>query len=184
LNFVMPHLVTLARGEQGVLKLNRRTIPYRDLISSPKANNQRSTGAKGLVDRFIKEGLLSATTYPEQEVIVSITHDTLIRRWPRVWRLLAEDLEFLRMRDRLDARQKLWLIRYRCTDDLLRPGTGLAEAETLLRDFRSSLSENQIDYIQKSLAKQRRRRHADLTASERNALESRLKKAEEKARLA
>jgi hypothetical protein len=104
LEFVMPHLVTLARGEQGVL--NRRTVPYRELVSSPKANNQRSTGAKGLVNRFITDGLLSATTDPEQEVIVSITHDTLIRRWPRVWRLLAEDLEFLRMRDSLDASQE------------------------------------------------------------------------------
>lgn len=55
LEFVTPHLVTLARGEKGVL--NRRTVPYRDLISSPKANNQRSTGAKGLVDRFITDSL-------------------------------------------------------------------------------------------------------------------------------
>src|SRR5258707_6082203 len=62
------------------------------------------------------------------------------------------------MRDRLDASLKLWLSRNRQSDDLLDRGIGLAEAETLLRDFRSSLSERQIDYIQKSLARQKRRR--------------------------
>src|SRR5258708_32634009 len=62
------------------------------------------------------------------------------------------------MRDRLDASLKSWLSGGRQSDDLLDRGIGLAEAETLLRDFRLSLSERQIDYIQKSLARQQRRR--------------------------
>ena len=153
LEFVMVQLVKLGRAEEDMLK--RRTVAYRDLVLSSDANNRKSAGAKGLVDRFIKEGLLSASIDLKQEVNVSITRETLIRRWPRVWRLLAKDLRFLGMRDRLDASLKLWLIRGRRTDDLLRHGAGLAEAEILLRDFGSSLNENQIDYIQKSLAMQR-----------------------------
>jgi hypothetical protein len=62
------------------------------------------------------------------------------------------------MRDRLDASLKLWLSRGHRSNDLLDRGIGLAEAETLLRDFGSSLREGQIEYIRKSLAKQKWRR--------------------------
>src|SRR5260221_14687048 len=133
------------------------------------------------------------------------------------------------MRDRLDACLNLWFRRHRQSDYLLHRGIGLAEAEALLRDFGSSLSERQIEYIQKSLARQKRHRwvrdniglaaiaglavfaavaaverfnaesrsknreqevqpaqkNADLAASQRSALETQLKKAqEEKAQLA
>jgi ketosteroid isomerase-like protein len=156
LKFVIRHLVALGRGEEGLL--NRRTVPYRDLVSSPELDRRQRAGAKGLVDRLIKEGLLSADSDPKQELLISVPQETLLRRWPGVWQWLSEDRNFFRMRDRLDASLKPWLSRGRQTDDLLDRGIGLAEAETLLRDFGSSLSEAQIDYIQKSLARQKRRR--------------------------
>jgi hypothetical protein len=62
------------------------------------------------------------------------------------------------MRDRLDASLKLWLSRGRQNDYLLDRGIGLGEAKNLLKDFGCSLSEGQIEYIRKSLAKQKRRR--------------------------
>src|SRR5260221_4800435 len=80
----------------------------------------------------------------------------MIRKWHGVWQWLTEDRLFLKMRDRLDASVKLWISRNRQSDDLLDRGIGLAEAETLLRDFRSSLSESQVEYIQKSIAKHKR----------------------------
>jgi hypothetical protein len=166
LKFVVRHLVALGRGEEGLL--NRRTVPYRDLVSSPRywdpakcfggLNQRQRAGAKGLVDRLIKEGLLSADADPKQELLISIPQEALLRRWPGVWRWLSGDRNFFRMRDRLDASLKLWLSRDCQSDDLLDRGIGLAEAETLLRDFGSSLSERQIDYIQKSIARQKRRR--------------------------
>src|SRR5258707_759754 len=154
LKFVIRRLLALGRGEEG--HLIRRTIPYRDLVSSPELDQK--AGAKGLVDRLIKEGLLSADTDPKQELLISVPQDALLWKWPGVWQWLSEDRNFCRMRDRLDASLKSWLSGGRQTDDLLDRGIGLAEADTLLRDFRSSLSERQIDYIQKSLARQRRRR--------------------------
>src|SRR5258708_4127121 len=152
LKFVIRRL--LALGEEG--HLIRRTAPYRDLVSSPELDQR--AGAKGLVDRLIKEGLLSADTDPKQELLISVPQDALLWKWPGVWQWLSEDRNFFRMRDRLDASLKSWLSGGRQTDDLLDRGIGIAEADTLLRDFRSSLSERQIDYIQKSLARQRRRR--------------------------
>jgi energy-coupling factor transporter ATP-binding protein EcfA2 len=156
LKFVIRHLSALGRGEEGLL--NRRTVLYRDLVSSPELDQRQRAGAKGLVDRLIKEGLLSADTDPKQELLIRVPQEALLRRWPGVWQWLSEDRNFFRMRDRLDASLKRWLSRSRQTGDLLDRGIGLAEAETLLRDFGSSLSEAQIDYIQKSLARQKRRR--------------------------
>ncbi|HXM27211.1 MAG TPA: ATP-binding protein, partial [Chthoniobacterales bacterium] len=155
LKFVIRRLVAPGQGEEG--RLIRRTVPYRDLVLSPELDPQPRAGAKGLVDRLIKEGLLSADADPKQELLISVPQEALLRRWPGVWQWLSEDRHFFQMRDRLDASLKLWLSRNRQSDDLLDRGIGLAEAETLLRDFRSSLSERQIDYIQRSLARQKRR---------------------------
>jgi energy-coupling factor transporter ATP-binding protein EcfA2 len=154
LKFVVRHLVA-GPGEEGLL--NHRTVPYRDLVSSPKLDQRQRAGAKGLVDRLIKEGLLSTDTDPRQKLLISIPQEVLLRRWPRLWQSLSEDRLFFQMRDRLDARLKLWLGRGRQSDDLLHRGIGLFEAETLLRDFGSLLGKSQIDYIQKSLARQKRR---------------------------
>src|SRR5258706_7584489 len=156
LKFVIRHLVALGRGEEGLL--NRRTVPYRDLVSSPELDQRQRAGARGLVDRLIKEGLLSADTNPKQELLINVAQEALLRRWPGVWQWLSEDRNFFRMRDRLDASLKLWLSRDRQTDDLLDHRIDLAEAETLVTDFGSSLNETQIDYIQNSLARQKRRR--------------------------
>src|SRR5258708_38729923 len=62
------------------------------------------------------------------------------------------------MGERGDARLKVWIDKGSDTDDLLDGGIGLGKAATLLRDFGSSLSEEQIEYIQKSLAKHKRHR--------------------------
>jgi conflict system STAND superfamily ATPase len=156
LKFVIRHLVAPGRGEEG--HWIRRNVPYRDLISSPGLNQQQRAGAIGLVDRLLKEGLLSADADPKQELLISVPQEALLRRWPGVWQWLSEDRHFFQMRDRLDASLKLWLNRGRHKDDLLDRGIGLAEAATLLRGFGSSLSEGEIEYIQKSLAKQKRRR--------------------------
>ena len=156
LRFVIRRLVAPSQGEEG--HLIRRAVPYRDLVSSPELDQPQGASAKGLVDRLIKEGLLSADADPKQELLISVPQEALLRRWPGVWQWLSEDRHFFQMRDRLDASLKLWLSRDRQSDDLLDRGIGLAEAETLLRDFGSSLSKRQIEYIQKSLARQKRRR--------------------------
>ncbi len=158
LRFVIRRLVAPGRGEED--HLIRRTVPYRELVSSPELNQVQRAGAIGLIDRLIEEGLLRADADPKQELLISFPQEALLRRWPGVWHRISEDRHFFEMRDRLDASLKLWLEKGRHTDDLLDRGIGLAEAGTLLKDFRSSLSEGQIEYIRKSLAKQKRRRWA------------------------
>src|SRR6202008_3214167 len=151
LKFVIRDLLVPGRGEDAFL--NRRSVPYRDLVSDPQLDQQERAAAKGLVDRLIKEGLLSAKPDPHGELLVSIPQEALLRRWPRVWELLSEDRRFLRMRERLDASMKPWIIHGRGREDLLDRRIDLAEAQTLLTDFGSHLNETQIDYIKKSLAR-------------------------------
>jgi hypothetical protein len=160
-DFVMRHLVSLGRGETGV----GRAVRYRELVSSPDFDQRQKAGAKGLVDCFIQEQFFRAEACSNQEMIVRITNEALLQRWPKFQLWLAEDQGFLRMRDRLDANLKLWLSRDRRCEDLLGPAFGIADAETLLRHFRSALNKTEIEYIQKILTKQKdgRRRNTALS---------------------
>src|SRR5260221_148075 len=156
LDSVIQHLLVPSRGGEGFL--HRRMVPYHDLVSSPKLSQRQRAGVKGLVDRLCKEGLLTADTDPNHELLISIPQEALLRRWPRLSQSLSEHRRFLRMRDRLDARLNLWLLRGCRRDNLLDRGLGLAEAEILLAVFGSLLTEREIDFIQKSLARQKPRR--------------------------
>jgi hypothetical protein len=154
----MRYLVTLGQGEEEVL--NRRTVPYRDFVASEGTDNDQKAAAKGFVDLFIEKRLLIADADPQGEVTVSVAHEALLREWQRVNEWLTENREFLRMRDRLDLSLKLWLSRGKQKDDLLEPGLHLAEGEKLVKDFGPSLSREQTDYIQASIAEQKRRKQA------------------------
>jgi WD40 repeat protein/serine/threonine protein kinase len=155
---VMSYLVTLGQGEEEVP--NRRMAPYRDLVASEEKRDEQKEGAKAFVDLFVEKRLLVANTDPQREVTVCVAHEALLREWQRVKEWLAENREFLRMRDRLDSSLKLWLSRGKQNDDLLEPGLHLAEGEKLVKDFGPSLSEEQIDYVSASIAERDRRKHA------------------------
>jgi len=153
---VMRHLVTLGQGEEEVP--NRRTVPYCDLVSSIGIEPNQKTGAQAFVDRFIESRLLIADTDPGGAVTITVAHEALLREWQRVKDWLGQNREFLRMRDRLDSSLKLWLSRGQQKDDLLGLGLPLAEGETLIKDFRSSLSQEQTNYVRASIAERRRRK--------------------------
>jgi len=153
---VIRQLVSIGHGEE--THLICRTVPTRDLVATPEFNNRQKAGAKALIDRFIIERLFHGETDPDGGILVSITQVSLLRNWPRLCHLLEEDLGFLRMRDRLEANLKLWLRKGRRSGDLLRSVASLSEAEALVRGFRGSLSDMQIEYLQRSL-KARSRRH-------------------------
>jgi eukaryotic-like serine/threonine-protein kinase len=149
---VMRHLVTLGQGEEEAP--NRRTAPYREFAASDGENGK--LGAKGFVDLFIAKRLFIADTDPHGEVNVSVAHEALLREWQRIREWLAENRDFLRMRDRLDSSLKLWSSRGKQKDDLLGPGLPLAEGEKLLTDFEPSLSHTQADFVRASMAEKKR----------------------------
>jgi len=127
-----------------------------------------SAAARSLIDCLSAEGLLSVDTDSKHCRLISLPQDALLNNWPRLLLSLSEDEHFFGMRDRLDESLRLWLSRGLQSDHLLHDRIALAEAETLLRDFGSALSGDQIDYIRKSLARQerpgRRRNYLGLAA--------------------
>ncbi|MBV8098835.1 MAG: protein kinase [Verrucomicrobia bacterium] len=150
---VMRHLVTLGQGEEEAP--NRRTTPYRDFVVDDSEDGK--SGAKAFVDLFIAKRLFIADTDPHGEVNVGVAHEALLREWQRVREWLAENRDFLRMRDRLDSSLKLWLSRGKQKDDLLGPGLPLAEGEKLLKDFEPSLSQTQTNYVRASITEEKRK---------------------------
>jgi hypothetical protein len=146
---VIRQLVSIGHGEEA--RLIRRTVPKCDLVATSEFNHRQKAGAKALIDRFIDERLFHGETDPEGETLVSVAQESLLRNWPRVCHLLDEDLGFLRMRDRLEAKLKLWLSKGRRSRDLLRSAASLSEAETLVQGFRDSLNDMQVEYLQRSL---------------------------------
>ncbi|HEY0793870.1 MAG TPA: protein kinase [Chthoniobacterales bacterium] len=156
--WVMRHLVTLGQGEEEVP--NRRTVPYRDFVASTGVDPAQAAGAKGFIDRFIERRLLVAATDPQGEVTVSVAHEALLREWQRLKGWLTENREFLRMRDRLDSSLKLWLSRGKQKDDLLGPGLPLAEGETLVKGFGTSLNREQSAFVHASIAERKRSQRA------------------------
>src|SRR5260370_9745312 len=153
---VMRHLVTLGQGEEEVP--NRRTVPYRDLVASGETGQDQKPGAKSFVDLFVEKRLLVADTDSQGEVTVSVAHEALLREWQRAKEWLAENREFLRMRDRLDSSLKLWGSRGKQKDHMLEPGLHFAEHEKLVKDFGPSLNREQIDYVYASVAERNRRK--------------------------
>src|SRR5215469_6475064 len=153
-DFVMRRLVSLEPDGEAC----SRGVAYRDLVASCEGDSRFRADAKTLVDAMVKEGLFSAAVDHKQEVIINVAHPALLQKWPRVRDCLIEDQEFLRMRDRVNGCLKLWLKRGHRREDLLSPGHGLADGATLLDRFHASLSDAQIEYIQKSLGEQKRSR--------------------------
>jgi eukaryotic-like serine/threonine-protein kinase len=153
---VMRHLVSLGQGEEEVA--NRRTVPYRDFVASGESDAAQKSAAKGFIDLFVEKRLFVADTDPHGEVTVSVAHEALLREWQRVKEWLAENREFLRMRDHLDASLKLWLDRGKQKDDLLGPGLPLAEGEKLDQDFAGSLTRDELAYVHASVAERKRRK--------------------------
>jgi chromosome segregation ATPase len=151
---VVRQLLAPGAGNENVLI--RRPVPYHDLVSSPEFDHHQNAAARGVIDCLTNEGLLSADTDSKHRRLVSVAQEVLLNHWPRLWRSLSEDQHFFGMRDRLDESLRVWLSRGAQRNHLLHDKIALAEAETLLRDFGSELSENQLDYIKKSLAGQKR----------------------------
>jgi hypothetical protein len=152
--FVMRRLVFLEPdGKPGC-----RPARYQELVSSHELDSRMKTATQSFISEMVAEGLFNAEPDHRQDLVVQVAHPALLRNWPRFREWLIGEQEFIRMRDRVDGCLKLWLKGGRQTHDLLTPGLGLADGETLLNHFHSSLSDSQVKYIQKSLAGYRKSR--------------------------
>lgn len=106
-----------------------------------------------LVDSFVKERLLVADRSNHGEPTVTLTHEALIRAWPRIGEWLEENKDFLRKRSRLSHSLQQWRNQGSHKDLLLARGLPLTQAEHLIEGHGESLSDEEKEFIQESRRK-------------------------------
>ncbi len=92
---------------------------------------------------------------------VSLAHEALLSRWPRLKEIVDQDREFLRARTRAAVAALRWRRESRNVDFLLPEGKPLAEARDLVKSRRGDLDAEIVEFIEQSIrhrTRQRRRR--------------------------
>jgi CHASE3 domain sensor protein len=120
-----------------------------------------------LVEAFIGARLFTADRADAAPAAVRITHEALLRTWPRLKQWLDEDRELLLARGRVAAAASRWDLEGRRHDLLLGRGKPLEEARVLLAGPDAGLSETERAFVHACVARAnlgRRRRNAIVAA--------------------
>ena len=123
----------------------RRRISRAELASGLNLNV-----ASAVLDAFTQGRLLT-----QDQDAVEITHEALIRSWPRLKGWLSDDRSFLTWRDQLEGQRKTWTNAGKDSGALLR-GAALAAATDWLRIRTDQIGGAARDYIMRSQRRQRR----------------------------
>lgn len=113
--------------------------------------------AKTFVEAFVQARLFTADRTEGGDAVVRVTHEALLRNWPRVKAWLEQDKELLIVRGRVRAAAARWDKERRPADLLLSEGKPLAEAENLALKLSDELSPAERSFIAASQARRRRR---------------------------
>jgi hypothetical protein len=115
---VLRRLVTLEHGEPA-----GRQAPLAHLTISEEHQE--------LVDGFIRERLLVMDRASDNQAVVGVVHEALLRHWPTARDLIEKDREFLHIRDRVAHEAALWIEKGKRRDYLLPIGKPTSEAKKL-----------------------------------------------------
>jgi hypothetical protein len=121
----------------------RRTIPVKTF--------QADRDASELVGKLVQARLLSTGVDLEGNALVSVSHEAVLRSWPRVTKWIELNRENLRIRSRLESDES----RYREQPDeslLLQRGVRLQEAKKLFETGPELLTPETSEYVRKSIA--------------------------------
>ena len=121
----------------------RRTIPVKMF--------QEDKAASELVTKLVLARLLSTSVDLDGNALVSVSHEAVLRSWPRVTKWIELNRENLRIRSRLESDEA----RYREQPDeslLLQRGVRLQEAKKLFETAPELLTPETSGYVRKSIA--------------------------------
>ena len=110
---------------------------------------------KTLVDAFIEARLFMTDIDDEQRPVVTVSHETLLRHWPRVAQWIEDNQDFLRAQNRMCAAAARWREEARDPAFLLTDGKPLAEGREMLALHRSEIQPPEIEFLETSIG------HAD-----------------------
>lgn len=106
-----------------------------------------------LINAFVNERLFftdrDATT---GESILTLSHEALLRCWPRATEWIERNRSFLRARARLREGLRAWTENSRAADYLLSPGKPLEDARMLITARGDDLTQAEREYIEGSIA--------------------------------
>lgn len=112
-----------------------------------------SKDRKQLVNAFINARLLISEKDNNDEIIIRVAHEALIRSWPRLKKLIEEEKEFLHIRENIENSMVLWEKEEKSYEYLIHLGKQLNEAEFILKKYNEELDESLKIYIKRSIKK-------------------------------
>jgi conflict system STAND superfamily ATPase len=130
---------------------------------------------RGLLKRFVDQGLLVTNRDPEGRETVEVAHEALLRTWPQLDTWLAEDQDALRLLDGLERTTRDWEAGERSPELLAHRGARLVEVQALLGQprFRQVIGKTEWHYLEAS-----DQAEAERAAREREEQERRVRDAE------
>ena len=150
LDGVLSSLVTLR--EDADAGATRARVPMESAAGTPER-------AK-LIAAFVKERLFfTDRDATSGEAILTLSHEALLRCWPRASQWIGRNRDFLRVRARLREGLRAWNENARAADYLLPPGKPLEDARTLIAARGEDLAAAEREYIAGSIAHAEARQH-------------------------
>jgi len=103
------------------------------------------------VHRLVNERVLTMHSDPAtQQTVVEITHEAIVRLWPRYAEWLNEERDFLNLRDRISDAARLWEREKRDSSYLLSSGL-LSHAKELLKNRGADLTLLERSFVEQSM---------------------------------
>ena len=163
-----------AEAEQAVAKLSPASLdalprllrrlaePARDgktltLREVPRTEASADSWEATLVDALLGARILIARTDAMGRPTVRLAHDAVLASWPRAKEAAQASREFYRVRAEVEDALRRWQEHHRPRDRLIQPGVPLAEAEKLVKDFRTELPAELTGYVTASRNRARAR---------------------------
>lgn len=128
--------------------LTARRLPWTDL---------RSHAEQELVHRLV-DARLFTSSLSQDTAHFSVTHETLLRAWPRVQDWARDNQRHLQAQQRVKQATRRWLGAERRSDLLLNHGLPLVEARDLMQHAPRLLDSDDQELVEASEASDRRRR--------------------------
>jgi tetratricopeptide (TPR) repeat protein len=127
-------------------------------LYSPLERLTADPDRKKLVEAFIEARLFITDIDDEHRPVVTLSHETLLRHWPRLATWIEHNQDFLRARNRLAADAARWRDEGHDAAFLRHEGKPLAEGRELLAQHRAKLSPSEIEFLDASIAQAEQRR--------------------------
>ena len=143
LDGVLSSLVTLR--EDADASATRARVPMESVAST----HERAK----LIASFVNERLFFTDRDASSgEAILTLSHEAVLRCWPRASQWIERNRDFLRVRARLRDGLRAWNENARAADYLLPPGKPLEDARTLLAARGEDLAPAEREFIEASIA--------------------------------